>query len=377
MARPQKRSRRGIGWEVASALLVAGAALIEEGRRKGSRRRPAARSRREPSAGRGQWPHKPVRTNADDRGRQARSPAEIPRAGWKDILVRTWKEFGEDQVPMVAAGVTFYSILALFPGLAALIALYGLIADPADIPRHLQALSTILPGGALTVLGEQMGRLVAAKSGGMSLTAAVGLLASLWSANGAVKSLMVGLNIAYEEHETRGFVKKTLVSLAFTLGMAAFGVAAVGVLGAGPVIERHAGRPAVWLFDAISWPALLVVMSVGLALFYRHGPSRDPVRFRWISWGSAGAVIVWLLMSVAYSLYVANFGHFNRTYGSLGAAVGFMMWIWLSAMVVLAGAELNAEVEHQTTVDTTRGPANPMGVRGAKMADTVGAAQGR
>jgi len=261
---------------------------------------------------------------------------EIPKRGWKDILLRASREFSQDQVPMIAAGVTFYSILALFPGLAAAISLYGLIADPADIPRHLQALSTVLPGGALTVIGREMDRLVAHKSGGLSLTAAAGLAASIWSANGAVKSLMTGLNIAYEEQEKRGFLKKTLVSLAFTLGLVVFGLAAMGVLGAGPVLERRLGSAAAWLFEAASWPVLLAAMAAGLALLYRYGPSRDPVRFRWISWGVAAAVIVWLGMSAGYTLYVANFGHFNKTYGSLGAAIGFMMWIYLSAMVVLA-----------------------------------------
>jgi membrane protein len=181
---------------------------------------------------------------------------------------------------MIAAGVTFYSILALFPGLAAAISLYGLIADPADIPRHLQALSTVLPGGALTVIGHEMDRLVAHKSGGLSLTAAAGLAASIWSANGAVKSLMTGLNIAYEEQEKRGFLKKTLVSLAFTLGLVVFGLAAMGVLGAGPVLERRLGSAAAWLFEAASWPVLLAAMAAGLALLYRYGPSRDPARFR-------------------------------------------------------------------------------------------------
>ena len=352
------RKGRGVGWQVASAMLLAGAALIEARRRRPVRTAPR-QSR--PSAG-----------GDDGRGRRAQSPGEIPRRGWRDILLRASREFSQDQVPMIAAGVTFYSILALFPGLAAAISLYGLIADPADIPRHLQALSTVLPGGALTVIGHEMDRLVSHRSGGLSLTAAAGLAASIWSANGAVKSLMTGLNIAYEEQEKRGFLKKTLVSLAFTLGLVVFGLAAMGVLGAGPVLERRLGTAAAWLFEAASWPVLLAAMATGLALLYRYGPSRDPVRFRWISWGVAAAVIVWLGMSAGYTLYVANFGHFNKTYGSLGAAIGFMMWIYLSAMVVLAGAELNAELEHQTTVDTTRGAPRPMGTRRARMADTAG-----
>ena len=316
------------------------------------------------------------RRGGQARGRTARSPLQIPLKGWKDILTRTRKEFVDDQIPMISAGVSFYTLLALFPGLAAFVALYGLFADVGEAQRHLHVLSRILPAGALKFIGDQMIRMAAAQKGGLSLTFVVGLLTSLWSANGAIKAMITGLNIAYEEHETRSFVRKNLISLAFTLGLLVFGVATVGVLGAGPAVEAYAGHHAAIVLNLVSWPILLAAMAVGVALLYRFGPSRDPVRFEWITWGSGAAMVLWLGVSALFSLYVGNFAHYDKTYGSLGAVVGFMMWNWLSNLVILGGAELNSEVEHQTAVDTTAGAPRPMGTRRAKMADTLGAPQG-
>jgi membrane protein len=234
----------------------------------------------------------------------------------------------------------------------------------------------LLPPGALQFIGDQMIRIATANKDSQSLAFAVGLLASIWSAHGAVKALMTGLNIAYEETERRSFLKATAVSLAFTLGFLAFLVTAIALLAAGPIVETLMGHRAAVVFGWISWPMLLIGLTLGLALLYRFGPSRDPAQWKWITWGSAGVVIFWVIVSALFSLYVNNFAHYDKTYGPLGAVIGFMMWIYLSAVVVLAGAELNSEIEHQTTVDTTTGAPMPMGLRNAKMADTVGAAQG-
>ena len=350
-------ARRGgsLAWDLGPLMVLAGAgvALLQE---------PGLRRKRREELG---------------RGRRATSPTEIPRRGWKDILLRTRTEFVQDNIPMIAAGVTFYTLLALFPGIAAFVALYGLFADVTAAERHLQMLSFVLTPEMLKLIGDQMLRVAAANKGGQSLAFAVSLLLSIWSANGAVKAMMTGLTIAYDEQETRGFVKKTLVSLAFTLGFLVFVIVGIGLLAAKPAIGAFMGDQAATLFGWISWPVLLVGLTVGLALLYRFGPSRDPVRWRWISWGSMAVVIFWVIVSALFSLYVDNFGHFDKTYGSLGAVIGFMMWMYLSALVVLAGGELNSEIEHQTEVDTTVGPAKPRGFRGARMADTVGAAQGR
>ncbi|MDB5444644.1 MAG: hypothetical protein JWP73_3020 [Phenylobacterium sp.] len=282
-------------------------------------------------------------------GRMASSPLRIPLQGWKEILVRTYKEFTDDQISLIAAGVSFYTLLAIFPGLAAFVALYGLFSDVAQAQHDLQVLAVILPGSAVTFFGDQMIRLAEAQKGGLSLTFVVGLVTSIWSANGAVAALMTGLNIAYEQRETRNFLRRVLISLAFTLGMLVFGLAAVAVLGAGPAVEAYAGHRAAVLLNLISWPLLLVAMGVGIALLYRFGPSRHAARFAWITPGSAAALVLWLAVSALFSLYVGNFAHYDKTYGSLGAVVGFMMWNWLSNLIILAGAELNSEVERQTT----------------------------
>ena len=309
------------------------------------------------------------------RGHRADVPAEIPAQGWKEVLKRVIGEIGNDHVLLVAAGVTFYAILALFPALAALVSVYGLFADPASIADHVAALEGVLPGGAVTLIGDQLESLASGSDAGHGLTFVIGLLASLWSANGGMKSIFEALNIAYEERETRGFVRKTLTSLAFTLGGLLFVIVAIGGVVAIPaLIESLAlGSLVETLLNWLRWPVMLAVIIGFIAVLYRYGPSRAPARWRWITWGSVSAGVFWLVLSVLFSWYVANFGSYNATYGSLGAAIGFMTWIWLSTVVIIAGAELNSELEHQTAQDTTTGPEAPMGQRGAVMADrTVG-----
>ena len=316
-----------------------------------------------------------VRAAESGRGRQADAPDEIPARGWRDILIRTWTEFRDDEIPMISAGVTFYTLLALFPGIGAFVALWGLFGDVAEARRDLEALAVVLPGGALTLIGDQMENLATANEGGLSFAALGGLLLSLWSANGAMKAIITGLNIAYDEKETRGFLRKALTSLTFTLGFLAFAIAAAAVLVIQPAVAALAGDAAGRLFGLAAWPGLFALLVAGLAVLYRHGPSRDPARWRWLTWGSTSAGLIWLLGSMAFSYYVGHFGSYDRTYGPLGAVVGFMTWTWLSSMVVLLGAELNSEIEHQTAQDSTTGAPQPLGARGAVVADTVGKAQ--
>jgi membrane protein len=316
-------------------------------------------------------------TEAGNRGRHATSPAEIPARGWKDILWRVYGNIGEHRILALAAGMTYYSLLAIFPAIAALVAVYGIFADPGSIAKHLDDVAGFVPAGAVDVAREQLTRVATKGDKTLGFTFAIGLVISLWSANAAMKSLFDTLNIVYGEQEKRGFVKLNAISLGFTVGGIVFVLAALGGVVVIPVALQYLGlsNAADLLVRIGRWPALFVALAVALACIYRCGPSRQAPRWTWITWGSAAATILWLAASALFSFYAANFGSFNATYGSLGAVIGFMTWLWISAIVILLGAELNAEMEHQTARDTTTGRPKPLGARGAKMADTVGAAR--
>lgn len=313
------------------------------------------------------------RARARDRGRQANRPSEIPARGWWQILKRTFQQMQEDRLLTEAAGVTFFTLLALFPALAASIAIYGLFSDPGSMWGHIESLAGIIPEGGLSLLREQATRLTARPGETLGLSALVGLAVSLWSANQAVTALVDSLNVVYEEKETRGFFTLRVWTLTMTLGAILFLLVAVAAVVALPVVLGFVGlaEETDLILRLARWPLLLLGAAFLFALLYRYGPNRRRARWRWITWGSTVAALLWIGVSVGFSFYVANFGSYDRTYGSLGAVVGFMTWIWLSATVVLAGAELDAEIEHQTARDTTVGAGRPLGARGARMADTV------
>ena len=315
----------------------------------------------------------------EGRGRLADTPSEIPARGWKDILWRAYQNIGEHRVVALAAGVTFYTLLAIFPAVAALVAIYGLFADPATLGDKLGTLSGVLPGGAIDVIGDQLGRVASQRGGTLGLAFVVGLAISLWSANAAMKSLFDTLNIVYSEREKRSFAKLNAISLAFTAAGIIFVIAALAAMVVLPPALKYLGLSgATELIARLArWPVLFVIVTLALAAIYRFGPSRNEPRWRWITWGSVFAALAWLVASILFSWYAQNFGSYNKTYGSLGAVIGFMTWIWLSAIVILIGAELDAEMEHQTARDTTEGPPKPMGARGAWMADTIGPPQNR
>ena len=344
--------------------------------------RPAPGPRRAPSEsadhGLGQKRHAP-RESAQERGRgrEAETPKEIPSQGWKDILWRTYEEFGRDRVMSVAAGVTYYALLAIFPAIAALVSIYGLFADPVTIQEHLDLLSGVLPGGALDIIGEQVKRIASQGGGKLGFGFVLGLLISLWSANAGMKAVFDALNIVYGEGEKRSFVKLNLQSLAFTLGALFFILLAIVGIIVLPIILEFVGLGSgtEWLLALARWPVLLAGVVLGLAVLYRYGPSRDKAEWKWVTPGGVVAAVLWVAGSMLFSWYVSNFGSYNETYGSLGAVIGFMTWIWLSSVVVLLGAEINAEMEHQTATDTTVGARQPLGARGAQMADSIGAAK--
>jgi membrane protein len=319
----------------------------------------------------------PQAADEKGRGRSADTPTEIPALGWKDILWRTYEEFNKDRIMSVAAGVTYYALLAVFPAIAALVSIYGLFADPGTIQDHLNTLSGVLPGGALDIIREQVIRIASQGGGTLGFGFIFGLGLSLWSSNAGMKAIFDALNIVYGEEEKRSFIKLNLLSLSFTLGAIAFILIALAGIIVLPIVLSFIGLGSgtEWLVSLARWPILLIGVVSGLSLIYRFGPSRDKAEWRWVTPGGIVAAVLWLAVSMLFSWYVANFGSYNETYGSLGAVIGFMTWIWLSTIVVLLGAEINAEMEHQTAKDTTEGAHQPMGTRGAQMADTIGVAK--
>ncbi len=311
------------------------------------------------------------------RGRFASRPSEIPARGWKDILLRIWNNIGEDRVMLVAAGVTFYCLLAIFPAIAALVAIYGFFMDPASISSQVDKLSGVMPDGALEVIRNQMNQVASQGSSKLGVAFIVGLLISLWSANAGIKSIFDALNLVYNEEEKRGLIRLNLISLAFTVAAILFVLVAIACIAALPAVfsTSQLQGPIAMIARIVRWPILFVLVAIGLAVVYRIGPSRREPQWRWITWGSAFASIAWIAVSIGFSWYAANFGSYNKTYGSLAAIVVFMTWLWLSTAIVLIGAQIDAEAEHQTVRDTTTGGGKPMGERGARMADTIGPAQ--
>ena len=292
-----------------------------------------------------------------DAGRGATSGLEIPAPGWWAIIKRVFAGFNDDRLMTEAAGVTFYTLLALFPAIATLISLYGLFADPATVSDHLEAMRGVVPGGGMDIISAQVKSLAANGRQALGFGALIGLLTSLWSSNQSIKGLFDALNVVYHEKETRGFIWRTMITLGFTLGAIVFIMLSMGAIVVVPVILNFLGLGdwATTLLAAARWPLLMVLLGLFLAFVYRFGPCRKGAKWQWISWGSTFAAVTWLLASIGFSYYVANFGSYNKTYGSLGAAIGFMTWIWISAIIVLLGGELNAELVRQTESGPKRG----------------------
>ncbi len=319
-----------------------------------------------------------MRASEPGRGRSATGPFGIPFKGWKDIAARLWVSFFEDRIMLIAAGATFYLLLALFPALAVFVYFYGLMADPATIAGHIVFLARFLPQAGLELVNAQLEYLVSQNRSSLSVGFVTSLLFALWSANNGIKTLFEAMNVAYGEQEERSFIKLNLVALCFTLG--AIFIISVLFIGIGlvPVIMGLIGASS--LTDDLvfigRWPIIfgLVVMSIGL--IYRYGPSRARARWAWVLFGAAVTASVWMAATLGFSWYLTNFANYGAMYGSLSAIIGFMMWVWISSVIFILGAEINAEMEHQTAVDTTVSGDTPLGLRGARVADTIGARAG-
>ena len=310
------------------------------------------------------------------RGRLAERPEHIPHKGWVDIFWRLGMSYFGDRVGFVAGGVTFFVMLSLFPTLAAFVTVYGLFADPADASSRLYFLYSVMPSGVAQFLSGEMQRLAENSNTALTFTLVWTLALSLWSANGAVKTLFYGLNIAYHEVEKRNIVTYNLMCMGFTVaGLASILMTAVLVVGV-PLVLGVFGWAAEWSHLApLRWPVLLVVYVAALTIIYRMGPCRQRARWRWLTPGAIFAAVLSLVLSLIFSWYLQTFVR-TASYGPLAAMMGFLLWTWLSVQIIIMGAELNAEIEHQTAVDTTTGHPAAIGERGAVVADTVGPKRG-
>lgn len=308
------------------------------------------------------------------RGRRADTPLEIPPIGWRDIVWRVYERVMNDNISLIAAGVAFYGLMGLFPGIAALMAIGGLWLEPGTVAGQIQELVAILPTDAAQIIIDQAKAVAGSDEAGLGLAAIIGLGTALYSSSRGVASIVTGLNVAYEEKEKRKFLTvfgMTIVLTIFLIGILILTVATIIAL---PVILDFVrlGVLAEDIVLVLRWPILMAVMIFALAVLYRWGPSRNPPKWRWVTPGAALACALWIVGTFGFSFYVGNFGSYNETFGTLGGVIVLLLWMWLSAFIVLLGAEFDAEMEAQTRKDSTVGVPRPMGQRGAIKADELG-----
>ncbi len=304
-------------------------------------------------------------------GGTADKPTQVPAKGWLQIAKRGWAEGKTDNISLLAAGMAYYAFLAIFPALIAAVLLYGLFADPAQIANQINSLGSAVPEEVRQLITEQL--TMASGSGKAGLGAVVAILLALFSASGGVGNMMTAINTAYDEEETRGFLKKRAIALALTLGALVFFLLVVTLVAVLPAVLQVFGTSGIvfFLIQVVRWVLIVVVISVALAVLYRVAPDRDAPKMRWTSVGAAIATILWVVASVGFSLYVANFGSYAKTYGAIAGIVILLLWLFITSYAILLGAEINAESEQQTIKDTTKGPEQPIGTRDAVKADTV------
>ena len=310
-----------------------------------------------------------------DRGRSADKPGEIPGSGWKDVGKRVMREVKADMIPMLSAGVAFYLFLAIPPLLIATVSIYGMIADPQTIQDQVETITASLGSGVASIITTPIEK--AANSSSAGLAAIIAIAIALWSASGGAQGVIKATNVAYDEEETRGFVGVRGRALLLTVGgIVAFAIiifllsvlpSIFGVLGLGEIART--------VLNWARWPILVIFLMVVLAIVYRIAPDRDAPQFKWVSWGAVVATLIWVIAAVAFSFYINNFASYSEQYGAvLGAIFAILLFLFVTAFIILLGAEINSEMEHQTEKDTTRGEPQPMGERDAAKADTKGEA---
>jgi membrane protein len=340
---------------------------------KAARRAAAARAGATPPSGDPDRPPPGSPTPDELPGLHAEKPTQIPWRGWKQVLKRAWAENKADNMPIIAGGVAFFGFLSIFPALIALISIYGLVASPETVARQVDELAAQLPEDAAGVIGTQLESIVDNSGSALSFSLVISILAALWSASGGMGNLVTAVNLAYDEVEARNFVKLKLTSLALTLGAIVFVLITFSLVAVVPgVIEALPfGIVGTILAQVARWVLLLAVFAGSLAVLYRIAPDRDAPRFSWVSLGAVIVTIIWAIVSVGFAIYVDNFGSYDKTYGAIAGVIVLMLWLYLTCYLVLLGAEINSEAEHQTAHDTTTGEPQPMGDRDAQMADTL------
>jgi len=304
-------------------------------------------------------------------GADADKPSEIPAKGWIQIARRSLKEMGQDHVTLIAGGVAYSWFLALFPGLIAAVMIYGLVTDPAEVQQQITSMAEGLPTSAQDLLSEQMTTIASGSSSSLGIGLIVSLALALWSASAGMAGLVEAINIAYDEEEGRNFFVKRGLALLLTIGFIVFLAVSIGLVVVVPIVLDTLGLGVIATIGAqvVRWVGLVVLMVIALALLYRIGPDRDAPKFKWVSQGAITATVLWVIASIGFSFYVDNFGSYGETYGSLAGVIVLLLWLWITAVVVLLGAEINAETEEQTAKDSTKGPEKPMGERDAVKAD--------
>ncbi len=298
----------------------------------------------------------------------------MPAAAWKDIAARTWKRTWQDNVGLVSAGVAYYGFLAMVPMLGMIVLIYGLVANPETVVSNMRVLTAILPADVARLIGEQLSGAVKASYGNKGLGIVVGLIVALYGATNGAGAIITALNIAYEEKEKRSLLRFYLVAIAISAAAILLAVIALVATTILAFMERIApmDSPAVLAASKVAgYLALGLVGAAVAATLYRFAPSREDARWEWITPGSLFAAAAWVLLTALFGYYVSNITDYSATYGSLGAVVVLLTWIYLSAYALVTGGELNSEIEHQTAKDSTTGKPLPMGRRGAWAADHV------
>jgi len=316
----------------------------------------------------------PVSATQASRGRSAEQPTDIPAAGWRDILLRVLKNVSRHNLSLVAAGLAMYALLSIFPALTAALSLYGLFITPAHAVQQINSLANMLPAQGWALVSQQLQEVASHTSRTLSVSAGIALLVALWSARSGMSSLIVAMNIAYEEDEKRSWIWQVVLSLFFTLVLL-LGMLVLLALGfAIPLVLAILGTSE-WVkltAEVLRWLLIWVFSIIALGLLYRFAPARRQAQWQWVSWGSVIAATLWLIGSLLFSFYLQTFGSYQKTYGAVGSVVVLLMWFYLSSFFLMLGAQINAEMEHQTARDTTDGTPRPMGRRGAYVADTLG-----